>query len=77
MIAKIYYRVATFREAGLDAKWSKSGAGKPCIVAKVKNSIGYYVVTAAMFKRMQKVGVSQGFEEFTILGNAFSIGVWK
>lgn len=70
---ELHYRVATFREAGLDAKWSKSGAGKPCIVAKEKNTVGYYVVTAGMFRRMQIVGVIEGFKEFTVLGDIFSI----
>lgn len=73
MISNIYYRVSTFREAGLEAKWSKSKKGTPYLLAKQVEQKTWFVVTSDMFSRMKEVGVSQGFEEFTVAGNVFSI----
>jgi hypothetical protein len=83
MVTKIYYRVSTFREAGLEAKWSKTPSGKPYIVArksgssdKVRPGKTWFVVTADMFKRMEAVGVAEGFEEHTLLGDMLSVSVF-
>lgn len=72
MVTKIYYRVSTFREAGLEAKWSKR-SGKPYLVARKPDTKTWFVVTSDMFKRMEAVGVAEGFEEYTLLGNVLSI----
>jgi hypothetical protein len=73
MNTKIYYRVSTFREAGLEAKWSKTRAGRPYIVIREVGTKQWFVLTSDMFNRMQKVGVVQGFEEHTCLGHVFSV----
>ena len=72
MTTKLYYRVSTFREAGLEAKWSKTRSGQPYIVAR--DVCGqWYVVTNVMFERMNIVGVVEGFNEHTLLGDVLSI----
>jgi hypothetical protein len=72
MVTKLYYRVATFREAGLEAKWSKR-AGAPYLVARKAGTKTWFVVTSDMFERMGVVGVEKGFEEYTLLGNVLSV----
>ncbi len=73
MLTKLYYRVSTFREAGLEAKWSKTTAGQPYILARAVGTKSWYVVASNMFERMKKVGVIEGFEEHTLLGDVLSI----
>jgi hypothetical protein len=70
---KLHYRVSTFREAGLEAKWSKTQSGRPYLVAKQVSSKTWFVITARMFERMKKVGVFNAFEEHTLLGDVLSI----
>lgn len=72
---KLYYRVNTFREAGLEAKWSKTNIGSPYLVARKAGTKTWYKVTAGMFSRMEKVGVVEGFEEHTLLGDVLSISI--
>ncbi len=72
MITKLYYRVNTFREAGLEAKWSKTG-GRPYLLARGAEGKAWYVITANMFERMKKVGILAAFEEHTLLGDVLSI----
>lgn len=73
------YRVQTFKDAGLEARWSKTSAGKPYIVARDPNAstehqrTKWWVVDNAMFETMKKVGVREGFDQHTLLGNVFSI----
>lgn len=73
MLTKLYYRVSTFREAGLEAKWSKTRVGQPYIVARTVGAKSWYIVTKDMFERMKIVGVAEGFEEHTLLGDVLSI----
>jgi hypothetical protein len=61
--AKVYYRVSTFREAGLEAKWSKRATGKPYLVAREVGTKTWYIITSNMFARMQTAGVVEGFKE--------------
>ncbi len=73
MITKIYYRVNTFREAGLEAKWSKTQTGKPYLLARGAWVKAWFVITANMFERMKKVGILEAFKEHTLLGDVLSI----
>lgn len=72
---KILYRVGTFREVGLDAKWSKTGRGEPYIGVKLPEQKTYTVCDAQMFKTMEREGIKQGYETHTVLGDIFSIKV--
>jgi hypothetical protein len=73
MIAKIHYRVATFREAGLEAKWSKTRIGKPYLLGRQCGTKTWFVITSDMIERMEEVGIMEGFEEHTLLGNVFAV----
>lgn len=73
------YTVATLREAGLEAKWHRTRKGAPIIVARGPRAYtshqreGWWAVDKSMWKRMGEVGIMQGFEESTLLGDIFSI----
>jgi hypothetical protein len=73
-VYKIPYRVGSFKEVGLEAKWAKSPAGGPYIKARKPDGC-WYVVSKVMFDRIQKVGVLEGFDEHTLLGDIFSVKV--
>lgn len=72
------YRVGTFRDAGLEAKWSKS-RGARIIVARNPNAVSEHMrkrwwwVDRDMWATMQEHGVVDGFDAHTILGDLFSI----
>lgn len=67
------YAVKTFRDAGLEAKWSRTRSNAPIIVAR-KNSISkWFYVDQNMYNRMLKVGILEGFEQCTLLGDLFFI----
>ena len=71
--------VTTYRQAGLEAKWGKRSNGAPVML--IRNPQAdlshqrniWWVVTAAMFDDMKKVGVKEGFKRHTLLGDVFSI----
>ena len=73
------YRVSTFRTAGLEARWTRTHAGKPIIV--VRNPLAlrehqrtqWWAVTAGMWTSMQATGIIEGFTQHTLLGDVFSI----
>lgn len=67
----ITYRVQTFREAGLQARWTKTRHGAPIIAAN--NGNGWYVVNRLMWERAHEVGIKEAFHEHTLLGCFFSI----
>ena len=75
------YKVSTFRECGLDAKWSKTRSGKPIIVVRDPESElphqrnQWWWLDSAMYKAMQNEGVKQGFNSSTIIADIFSIAV--
>ncbi len=73
MLTKLYYRVSTFREAGLEAKWSKTQRGSPYLLAREVGAKTWFVITANMFERMKKVGILEAFKEHTLLGDVLSI----
>jgi hypothetical protein len=76
---KLSYRVGTFREAGLQARWSKTRRGGPIIVARdpkaqqAHQRDRWWVVDQRMWSLMQSEGVLAGFDGSTLLGDIFSI----
>ena len=66
------YSVKTFRDAGLEARWTRTRNGAPIIAAR-KLGDTYYVVCADMWKAMQTEGVFPAFDRYTVLGKYFSI----
>ena len=78
---KLEYRVKTFRDVGLEAKWSKTRYGAPCIVTRNPSSksehqkIKWWLVDNSMWKRAQEVGIMVAFSEHTYLGYMFSISI--
>ena len=78
---KLNYRVGTFRQAGLQAKWGKSNSGSPCIFARNPNATTVYqrdtwwLCSLPMWETMQKVGVVEGYDRHTLLGDVFSLPV--
>jgi hypothetical protein len=66
------YRVQTFRDAGLEAKWSRNSAGAPIIIAR-KPGGRFYYADRKMWDSAQKVGIAEAFDQHTILGHYFSI----
>lgn len=71
--------VKTFRAAGLEAKWSKTRAGRPVMVcryplAKYRHQREtWWVVDSAMVRQMERQGIVEGFDSCTLLGDMFSI----
>lgn len=68
------YAVGTLREAGLEAKWTKTRYGAPIIIARMPGVGGgrWYAVDTHCWSRMLKVGVREGFEQVNLLGEVFS-----
>lgn len=73
--------VLTFRDVGLEAKWTKTSRRQPCIVvrnpsAKHKHQREtWWMVDNDMWESAKKFGILEAFERHTLLGNFFSIGV--
>ena len=70
-MATMKFAVATFRDAGFEARWSKTGNSVPCIM--IRNSHTWYMVTPAMWALMLSHGVYEGFELATATANFFSV----
>ena len=72
------YQIATFREAGLEAKWSKVGF-KPIIIVKYPKAENkhqrekWWVVDGKMFEYMKGQGIIEGFLDYTLLGDIFYV----
>jgi len=70
--------VKTYREAGLEARWSKRN-GRPVIT--VRDPIAplehqrqtWWIVSLNMFEDMKKDGIREAFRNHTLLGDIFSI----
>jgi hypothetical protein len=79
--APLRYTVGTFRHAGLEARWTKTRKGAPIIVARNPKAISdhqrerWWAVDAAMWETMKEVGIVDGFDGHTILGDLFSYEV--
>lgn len=75
----ISLNVETFRNAGLEAKWTKTRQGAPCMIARypladLKHQRDtWWIVSQSMWKDAQKIGVVESFINHTLLGNYFSI----
>jgi hypothetical protein len=73
------YRVATFRTAGLEAKWSRTRQGAPIIVARWPQGPCrhqrelWYRVDQCMYADMLDIGIVAAYDEHTILADFFSI----
>jgi len=73
------YSVKPMREAGLEAKWTKTRSGAPIIVARYPKAEEkhqrerFWFVDQKMFDNMQEVGIVEAFERATLLGDIFSI----
>lgn len=68
------YTVATLREAGLSAKWARTRTGVPILLASQPTATSHwFAVTGAMWERMRRVGVREGFEQATALADYFSV----
>ena len=73
------YSVKPMREAGLEAKWTKTRRGAPIIVARYPKAEEkhqrelFWFVDQKMFDNMQEVGIVEAFERATLLGDIFSI----
>lgn len=71
-------RVKTFRNAGLEARWSKHN-GRPCMAVRNPSAklthqrLKWWVITNQMWEAMKQDGVLMGFENSTLLGDVFSI----
>lgn len=71
--------VSTYRQAGLEAMWGKRSSGSPVMLVRDPNADlshqrnSWWAVTAAMFEDMKKVGVKEGFNRHTLIGDVFSI----
>lgn len=69
------YIVSTFRDAGLEAKWKKTRAGKPYISARLPGEKVWWYVNSAMWMAMQSRGIMQGYKDSVLLGDILSIKI--
>jgi hypothetical protein len=72
---QLKYGVGPMREAGLEAKWTKTSAGAPIIVARKPGTETFFAVGNDMFEAMKSEGVLPAFERFTLLGDIFSVAI--
>lgn len=73
---KMKYRVGTFRDAGLEAKWTRNDrTGQPYIIAKIPNAIQptWYAITPQVWREMKQYGVREGLIHYALLGDVFSL----
>ena len=73
------YRVGPLREAGLEAKWSKSYGGEPYILVRDPSAKSehqrekWWAVDDRMWDGMKARGIIEGFDSATLLGDVFYI----
>ena len=73
------HNVATYRSAGLEARWGKTGSGTPCIYVRNPNTKlkhqreSWWMVSRTMFDDMVKDGIVESFDRHTLIANVFSI----
>lgn len=73
------YTVGTFRAAGLQAKWTKNHRGAPIIIVRNPNAESrhqrecWWMCDRSMWETMQRVGILEGFDSHTLLGDVFSV----
>ncbi|MBI3167263.1 MAG: hypothetical protein HYZ22_02210 [Chloroflexi bacterium] len=81
MSEKLLYRVSTFRNAGLTARWDKTYRGQPyikvCLPSSDEpNERAWWVVDQKFFDHMKDLGVMEGFKSAVLLGHIFAIPVY-
>ena len=73
----VKYQVGTFRDAGLQARWTKTRNGVPIIAARDPNGRGvhqrtqWWVVDEHMFNDMKRHGIREAFDNHTMMGEFF------
>lgn len=73
--------VKTFRAAGLEARWTKTRRGAPAILARDPQGrcphqrTTWWLVTAALWDDAHKLGLREAFNNHTLLGDVFSVGI--
>jgi len=66
------YSVKTIREAGLEARWTRTSLNAPIIAAR-RPGEKWYVIDRRMWDCMKTEGIKSAFERFTLLGDFFFI----
>ena len=72
-------KVATYRSAGLEARWGRTHNGAPAIFVRDPAASlphqreTWWMVTKSMFDAMRQQGIRDGFSRATLLGDIFSI----
>ena len=73
------YTVKTLRKAQLEARWSRTRSGAPILLARnpvatlIHQRKTWWAVDHKMWETMKQVGVLEGFERHTLLGDVFSL----
>ena len=68
------YRVGDFRDLGLEAKWTRTGAGAPIIAVRKPGTKTWCAVTGHLFKSMSESDdPGEKFDQGTALVDIFSI----
>lgn len=68
------YRVSTFREAGLEARWTRTRTGAPIIAARKPGAKAWELMDANAWRAIQRAGsVKDGFENVTLFADIFSV----
>lgn len=76
------FAIETFEMVGFEAKMTKNVA-KPLMLIRNPNSDKphqknqWWTVTPKMFKDMEKEGIKEAFDRYTLLGDIFSVPVKK
>jgi hypothetical protein len=71
--------VKAFREAGLEAKWGKTGRGTPVMFVRDPNAstnhqrVTWWMCDRGMWEAMNRQGIKEGFNACTLLGDLFSL----
>lgn len=72
------YKVGYIRSQGIECKWTKDSSGSPYIVGRCgKNNDVWSPIDADIWKRAEKVGLKQAFEEATTLIDWFNVPTRK
>lgn len=76
---ELKYTVKSLREAGLEARWTRTSAGAPILAVRNPKSKEkhqrekWWAVDKHMWTDMQRSGILEGFDSHTLLGDMFSI----
>ena len=73
------YNVKTLRDAGLEARWTRTRRGAPILIARDPQGESrhqreqWWPVDRHVWAKMQREGIREGFDGATMLGDLFSI----